>query len=57
MKYDFLIVGQGISGTVLGLLLKQYNKSFLIIDKNDLITSSKVAAEDKREMFAGSKQN
>tara|TARA_B100000683_G_scaffold146023_1_gene141556 strand:+ start:144 stop:1220 length:1077 start_codon:yes stop_codon:yes gene_type:complete len=44
MKYDFLIVGQGISGTVLGLLLKQYNKSFLIIDKNDLITSSKVAA-------------
>ena len=44
MKYDFLIVGQGISGTVLGLLLKQHNKSFLIIDKNDLITSSKVAA-------------
>ena len=44
MKYDFLIVGQGISGTVLALLLKQHNKSFLIIDKNDLITSSKVAA-------------
>ena len=44
MKYDFLIVGQGIAGSIMGLQLEQYNQRFLIVDKNEKITSSKVAA-------------
>ena len=44
MKYDFLIVGQGIAGSIIGLQLEQYNQRFLIVDKNEKITSSKVAA-------------
>ncbi|MBJ11268.1 MAG: hypothetical protein CMP66_07440 [Flavobacteriales bacterium] len=44
MKYDFLIVGQGIAGSIIGLQLEQYNQRFLIVDKNEKITSSKIAA-------------
>ena len=44
MKYDFLIVGQGIAGSIIGLQLEKYNQRFLIVDKNEKITSSKVAA-------------
>ena len=44
MNYDFLIVGQGIAGSIMGLQLEKYNQRFLIVDKNEEITSSKVAA-------------
>ena len=41
MNYDFLIVGQGIAGSIMGLQLEKYNQRFLIVDKNEKITSSK----------------
>lgn len=44
MNYDFLIVGQGIAGSIIALQLEKFNKHFLIIDKNEKVTSSKVAA-------------
>ena len=44
MIYDFLIVGQGIAGSIIGLQLEKYRQRFLIVDKNEKITSSKVAA-------------
>lgn len=42
-KYDFLIVGQGLAGTILSYLLLKENKKVLIIDDNSF-SSSKVAA-------------
>jgi glycine/D-amino acid oxidase-like deaminating enzyme len=44
MHLEFLIIGQGISGTFLSYYLHKEGKSFLIIDNNDYNTSSKIAA-------------
>ncbi len=44
MQVDYLIVGQGLCGTWLSWFLTKENKRFLVIDKNDAITSSKVSA-------------
>lgn len=44
MQVDYLIVGQGICGTFLSYFLAQENKSFIVIDKNETITPSKVSA-------------
>jgi glycine/D-amino acid oxidase-like deaminating enzyme len=44
MQIDFLIVGQGISGTFLSYYLQKEGKSFLVIDNNDSNTPSKIAA-------------
>jgi glycine/D-amino acid oxidase-like deaminating enzyme len=44
MRVDFLIIGQGISGTFLSYYLFKENKSFIVIDKNEPITPSKVSA-------------
>ena len=44
MQVDYLIVGQGICGTFLSYFLLQGNKSFIVIDKNEAITPSKVSA-------------
>ncbi len=44
MQVDFLIVGQGLCGTWLSWYLAKENKSFIIIDKNESITPSKVSA-------------
>jgi glycine/D-amino acid oxidase-like deaminating enzyme len=41
--YDYLIVGQGIAGTVLAYLLWQQGKSVCILDDNPEFSSSKVA--------------
>jgi len=43
MKVDFIIVGQGIAGTSFAYELLRKKKSFIIIDCNDKVTSSKVA--------------
>lgn len=44
MRYDYLIVGQGLVGTVLAHTLESNGLSFLIIDADHPETSSKVAA-------------
>ncbi len=41
---DYLIIGQGICGTMLSWFLKKENKSFIIIDDDREHTASKVAA-------------
>jgi len=43
-KVEFLIVGQGISGTFLSYYLKKENRSFLIIDNGDKNSPSRIAA-------------
>ena len=47
MEVDFLIVGQGISGTVLAKTIENKSLSYFVIDNNDKVTSSKVAARKK----------
>ena len=44
MQVDYIIVGQGIAGTVLAHTLYQQGLTFLIIDADLPETSSKVAA-------------
>lgn len=44
MHIDYLIIGQGISGTWLSYYLQKENRSFLIIDNNFKNSSSKIAA-------------
>ncbi len=44
IKTEFLIVGQGISGTFLSWYLKKAGRSFIVIDNNDGSSSSRVAA-------------
>lgn len=43
-QIDYLIIGQGISGTFLSYYLKKENKSFLVIDDNFNNSPSKIAA-------------
>jgi glycine/D-amino acid oxidase-like deaminating enzyme len=43
-QVDYLIVGQGICGTFLSYYLSKENKTFIVIDKNESITPSKVSA-------------
>ena len=43
-KTEFLIVGQGISGTFLSWYLHKAGRSFIVIDNNDGSSSSRVAA-------------
>src|ERR1044071_3005463 len=42
--HDYIIVGQGIAGTMLAWFLKKNNKSFIIIDRFSASSSSQVAA-------------
>ena len=44
MKYEFLIVGQGITGSVLATQLEKLTKTFKIVDDFNKNTSSRVAA-------------
>jgi glycine/D-amino acid oxidase-like deaminating enzyme len=44
MQIDYLIIGQGISGTWLSYYLQKERKSFVVIDNNSPNSSSKVAA-------------
>ena len=44
MNVDYLIVGQGLSGTWLSWFLQKENCRFIVIDKNESITPSKVSA-------------
>jgi glycine/D-amino acid oxidase-like deaminating enzyme len=44
MQVDYLIVGQGICGTMLSWFLHKEGKTFLVIDDNNEKASSKVAA-------------
>lgn len=44
MQVDYLIIGQGISGTFLSYYLQKEGRSFLIIDNNAANTPSKIAA-------------
>lgn len=44
MHIDYLIIGQGISGTWLSYFLQKKGKSFLVIDNNSPNSSSKIAA-------------
>jgi glycine/D-amino acid oxidase-like deaminating enzyme len=44
MQTEFLIIGQGISGTWLSYYLQKENKSFLVIDNNQSNSASRVAA-------------
>ena len=43
MRAEFLIVGQGLAGTTLAWTLLQRGRTFLIVDREDPITSSKIA--------------
>ncbi|MGZ8558813.1 MAG: NAD(P)/FAD-dependent oxidoreductase [Chitinophagaceae bacterium] len=44
MQTEYLIIGQGISGTFLSYYLKKEKKSFLVIDNHDRNAPSKIAA-------------
>lgn len=44
MKYDYIIVGQGIAGTMLAHFLIENKQNILVIDNHHLTASSKVAA-------------
>jgi|CXWL01.1.fsa_nt_gi glycine/D-amino acid oxidase-like deaminating enzyme len=44
MHIEYLIIGQGISGTWLSYYLQKENKSFLVIDNNDKNAPSRLAA-------------
>ena len=44
MQIDYLIIGQGISGTWLSYYFQKENKRFIVIDKNEPLTPSKVSA-------------
>jgi glycine/D-amino acid oxidase-like deaminating enzyme len=44
MHAEFLIIGQGISGSFLSYYLQKEKRSFLIIDNNKPDTASRVAA-------------
>ena len=44
MRVEFLIIGQGISGTWLSYFLQKADRSFLVIDDNQSGTASRVAA-------------
>jgi glycine/D-amino acid oxidase-like deaminating enzyme len=44
MQYEFIIVGQGISGTFLSYYLHKEQRNFLVIDNNDSNTPSRIAA-------------
>jgi glycine/D-amino acid oxidase-like deaminating enzyme len=44
MSVDYLIIGQGISGTLLSWFLHQEGKTFIMIDEDKQTTSSQVAA-------------
>jgi len=44
MQVDYIIVGQGICGTMLSWFLHKEGKSFVVIDENKNNTSSRVAA-------------
>lgn len=44
-NYDFIIVGQGIAGSILGYtLMEKYHKNVLIVDNNHYRSASKIAA-------------
>ena len=44
MQIEFLIIGQGISGTWLSYYLQKANKSFIVIDNDQSNSASRVAA-------------
>lgn len=44
MQVDYLIIGQGICGTMLSWFLQKEGKTFLVIDDNNENSSSKIAA-------------
>jgi glycine/D-amino acid oxidase-like deaminating enzyme len=44
MQVEYLIIGQGICGTWLSYYLQKANKSFLLIDNNQLNSASRIAA-------------
>ena len=44
MQVEFLIIGQGISGTFLSFYLHQNKRSFLVIDNPETTSASNVAA-------------
>ncbi len=44
MEVDILIIGQGISGTLLSWFLQKENTSYHVIDNHDLSSASRVAA-------------
>jgi glycine/D-amino acid oxidase-like deaminating enzyme len=44
MQVDYIIVGQGISGSFLSWELQKANQSFIVIDENKPFTASKVAS-------------
>jgi glycine/D-amino acid oxidase-like deaminating enzyme len=44
MQVDYLVIGQGLCGTWLSWFLTKENRSFIVIDKNDPITPSKISA-------------
>ena len=43
-QYDYLIVGQGLAGTLVAWFLEQTGKTFIVIDKHDVSSSSNIAA-------------
>jgi len=44
MQVDYLIIGQGLCGTWFSWYLTKENRSFIVIDKNEPMTPSKVSA-------------
>ena len=44
MQTEFLIIGQGISGTWLSYFLQKANRSFIVIDNDQPNSASRVAA-------------
>ena len=43
-EFDFVIVGQGIAGTSLAWCLRWAGSRFLVVDRQEPVTSSRIAA-------------
>ncbi|MEM9480339.1 MAG: FAD-binding oxidoreductase [Verrucomicrobiota bacterium] len=44
MRVDVLIVGQGLAGTAVALALRERGKRVFVVDRDEAVTSSKIAA-------------
>src|SRR5262249_15042289 len=43
-QVDYLLIGQGLCGTFLSYYLQKENRSFIVIDNNEITTPSKISA-------------